>query len=60
MIDIENCNDIEKLREICLYQRSQLSIVSDILVEESKWHITPDVAIKRIRTYLVDYKDWKI
>ncbi len=55
-MDIENCNNIDKLKEICLAQRSQLSYIGEILVSESKWEMSPEVAIKKIRGYLTKHQ----
>lgn len=51
--EIQNCTDIEALKKLCLAQRSQLSVLSAILVDESKWHITAEQAVTQIRDYLV-------
>ena len=51
--DIESCNDIDKLKQICLAQKRQLNIIGEILVDESKSHITSERAISKIRDYMV-------
>ncbi len=50
---ILDCEDIEELKRLCVEQNKQLAYISEILVEESKWHISSDVAIQKIREYLV-------
>lgn len=60
-VEIEQCNDIDKLKILCIEQRKQLGIIGEILVDESKWHISSDVAIQKIRDYLVEHQyDLKI
>ena len=54
--EIQNCTDIEDLKELCLAQRRQLTIISEILVDESKKHITTKRAIEKIRDYLVKHQ----
>ena len=54
--EIKKCDDIEKLRKICLEQWSQLFVVSEILVDESKIHITPEEAVEKIRDYLTTHQ----
>ena len=54
--EIRKCDDIEKLRKICLEQWSQLFVVSEILVSESKIHITPEEAVEKIRDYLTTHQ----
>ena len=54
--EIKKCGDIEKLRKICLEQWSQLFVVSEILVDESKMHITPEEAVEKIRDYLTTHQ----
>ena len=51
--DIESCNDINKLKQICLAQKRQLNIIGGILVDESKSNIIPEKAISVIRDYMV-------
>lgn len=51
--DIESCNDINKLKQICLAQKRQLNIIGEILVDESKSNIIPEKAISVIRDYMV-------
>ena len=34
--------------------KAQIDYIGEILIEESKWHITADEAIKEIRKYLVE------
>ena len=52
-IEIEQCTDIDKLKALCLEQRKQLNYIGEVLVDVSKWHITPELAIEQIRDYLV-------
>mgnify|MGYP001226938356 CR=1 FL=1 len=60
-IEIEQCNDIDKLKTLCIEQRKQLGVISEILVDESKWHISSEVAVQKIRDYLVKHQyDLKI
>ena len=60
-LEIENCNDIEALKQLCLAQRSQLNYIGNVLVRESKWEITAKEAIERIRkAYNEATKDKKI
>jgi len=54
--EIKKCNDVEKLRKICLEQWSQLFVVSEILISESKIHITPEEAVEKIRDYLTTHQ----
>lgn len=54
--EIQNCTNIEALKKLCLAQRSQLSVVSAILVDESKWHMTAEQAVTQIRDYLVAHQ----
>lgn len=55
--EIENCNDIEALKQLCLAQRSQLNYIGNVLVRESKWEITAKEAIERIRNYMVKHQN---
>jgi deoxyhypusine synthase len=55
-LEIEECKDIEELKRLCMAQNEQLSVIGEILVSESKWHITSDEAIKKIRDYLVKHQ----
>lgn len=55
-LEIENCNDIEALKQLCLAQRSQLNYIGNVLVRESKWEITAKEAIERIRNYMVKHQ----
>ncbi len=54
--EIKKCDDIEKLRNICLEQWSQLFVVGEILVDESKMHITSEEAVEKIRDYLTKHQ----
>ena len=53
--DIENCTDIEALKELCHAYRRACSCISESLVEESKCHINIETAVGQIRKYL-----WKM
>lgn len=53
-LEIEDCNNIEILKRLCIEQRKQLSYISEILISESKWNITSEMAIDKIRDYLVE------
>lgn len=53
---IEECEDIEELKRLCIAQNEQLSVVGAFLVSESKWHITSDEAVRKIRDYLVKHQ----
>ena len=55
-IEIEQCNDIDKLKALCIEQRKQLCVIGEILVDESKWHITSEIAVQKIRDYLVEHQ----
>ncbi len=55
-IDIESCNDIDKLKKLCINQYKQLSYISETLVDESKMHITSKMAVEDIRDYLVKHQ----
>jgi hypothetical protein len=52
--DIENCDNIEELKRLCLEYRKQLSVVSEYLIDVTKFHITTDEAVRKIREYLVE------
>lgn len=54
--DIMECHDIEILKQVCLEYQKQEVVVSEILVEESKWHISAKDAVDQIRKYLVDHQ----
>lgn len=54
-LDIEKCNDIDELRDICLRYYKALFCISETLVDESKCNISKDKAIEQIRTYLTKY-----
>ena len=51
-IDIEYCNDVKKLKAMCLEYHSQMFRIRDILGEESMWRISPKEAVNRIRDHL--------
>lgn len=51
-LDIEQCNDIDALKDLAIRQYKALSYISETLVDESKWHITSDKGIEDIRAYL--------
>ena len=55
-LEIKKCEDIEELKRLCIAQDEQLTFISEILVSESKWHITPDEAVRKIRDYLVKHQ----
>jgi len=55
-LEIEECEDIEKIKRLCIAQNEQLTVIGEILVSESKWHITSDEAIRKIRDYLVKHQ----
>lgn len=44
----------EELVAIIDAYRKQYCYISETLVDESKWHISPEKAINKIRNYLVD------
>lgn len=56
-LEIEECEDIEELKRLCIAQNEQLSVVGAFLVSESKWHITSDTAVRQIRDYLVKHQN---
>lgn len=54
------------LEDICDASRHCVNMISDILVEESKWHMTPETALDRIREclretyqYMRAYREYK-
>ena len=53
-LDIEECNDIHKLRGVCIEQYRTLFNISETCIDVSKWHISSDKGIKQIRVYLID------
>lgn len=55
-LEIGECEDIEELKRLCMAQNEQLSVIGEILVSESKWYITSDEVIKKIRDYLVKHQ----
>ena len=52
--DMEECNDIRKLRGACIEQYKTLFKISETCVDVSKWHIHSDDGIQQIRDYLTD------
>lgn len=54
---INQCNDVETLRKYCIIQGSQLAYIGEVLVDESKMHLTSDEAIQMIREYLVEHQN---
>lgn len=54
-IEIEECNDIEKLRNLAMLQCHILFMIGEACVDESKWHFTSKEAIKKIRECLREY-----
>lgn len=55
-IEIIECTDIEALKKLCLEFRKQFNVIGEILVDESKWHISADQAVTKIREYLVSHQ----
>lgn len=55
-VDIQNCKDSEKLQKLCLEMHNQLSVIGEILIQESKWEITGRDALYNIRQYLVNHQ----
>lgn len=51
-IDIEQCSNIDALKQLAIGQYKALSYISETLVDVSKWHITSDEGIKLIRERL--------
>ena len=51
-LEIEHCNDMEKLKQICLDQHHKLFLIGEALVSESKLHISAEDAVTRIRDYM--------
>ena len=51
-LDIEQCNDIDTLKQLAIEQYKALSYIGETLVDVSKWHITSDEGIKQIRERL--------
>ena len=52
ILDIEQCNDIDALKQLAIGQYKALSYISETLVDVSKWHITSDEGIRQIRERL--------
>ena len=50
--DIENCNDVEKLKKLCLSQHSILFCIGETCTSESKKDISSEYAVDKIRRYL--------
>lgn len=48
-IDIEECNDMDELKEMAIKQYRTLFFISETLVDVSKWHITAEEGIRQIR-----------
>ena len=53
-LDIEECNDICKLRDLCIEYYKTLFIISETCIDVSKWHISSDDGIRQIRNYLIN------
>lgn len=53
-LDIEECNDIHKLRDLCIEYYKTLFMISETCIDVSKWHINSDDGIIQIRDYLID------
>ena len=50
--EINNCQDIEKLREMCHFQWENLALISETLVELSKQQISEETALRDIKKYV--------
>lgn len=57
-IEIEECNDIDKLKKLSIAQYKLLFYIGEVLVDESKQHLTPEDAIKKIRTYMTENQNY--
>jgi hypothetical protein len=50
--EIDECQDIEALRQQCKKDWDTLALISETLVDYSKCHITAEKALKEIRKYI--------
>jgi len=50
--EIKKCNDVELLQALAINQQIQLTVISEILVSESKMHASSRDAINNMRDYL--------
>jgi hypothetical protein len=51
-IEIEECNDIEILRRLCIRQHSAILRIGETLVDNSKSHLTDERTLVEIREIL--------
>ncbi len=51
-IEIEECNDIETLRRLCIRQHSAILRIGETLVDNSKSHLTDERTLVEIREIL--------
>ena len=51
-IEIEECNDIETLRRLCIRQHSAILRIGETLVDNSKSHLTDERTLVEIRNIL--------
>lgn len=51
-IEIEECNDIETLRRLCISQHSAILRIGETLVDNSKSHLTDEHTVAEIRDIL--------
>lgn len=51
-IEIEECNDIETLRRLCIRQHSAILRIGETLVDNSKSHLTNKRTVVEIRDIL--------
>lgn len=51
-IEIEECNDIEALRRLCIRQHSAILRIGETLVDNSKSHLTDERTLVKIKNIL--------
>ncbi len=51
-IEIEECDDIETLRRLCIRQHSAILRIGETLVDNSKSHLTDERTLVEIREIL--------
>lgn len=51
-IEIEECNDIETLKRLCIRQHSAILRIGETLVDNSKSHLTDERTLVEIRNIL--------
>lgn len=53
---IQDCDDIKKLKKLCIAQYSQLSVVSSYITKYGKGETTAERTCDRIGDYLVNHQ----